>query len=139
MDAYINISFRWLQEAFNVPVMIQMTDDEKFLWKDLTLDEVQRLTRENAKDIIACGFDINKTFIFSDLNNIGTMYPNILKVQKCITANTLQKVFGFTQSDHCGKYAFPGLTFFLFLSFIVLQLYKLYHHFQVHFLNYSMV
>ena len=24
---------RWLQKAFNVPLVIQMTDDEKFLWK----------------------------------------------------------------------------------------------------------
>ena len=26
---------RWLQKAFNVPLVIQMTDDEKFLWKAL--------------------------------------------------------------------------------------------------------
>ena len=24
---------QWLQEAFDVPLVIQMTDDEKFLWK----------------------------------------------------------------------------------------------------------
>lgn len=29
------------------------------------------LARENAKDIIALGFDVNKTFIFSDLDFIG--------------------------------------------------------------------
>ena len=44
-----------------------MTDDEKFLWKDLSIDEANRLAHENAKDIIACGFDIKKTFIFSNL------------------------------------------------------------------------
>ena len=33
--------------------MIQLTDDEKFLWKDLTLEECGRLALENAKDIIA--------------------------------------------------------------------------------------
>lgn len=43
-----------------------MTDDEKFLWKDLTPEETNRLAHENAKDIIACGFDMEKTFIFSD-------------------------------------------------------------------------
>lgn len=53
---------------FDVPLVIQMTDDEKFLWKDLALEEAHRLAYENAKDIIACGFDINKTFIFSDLD-----------------------------------------------------------------------
>ena len=45
-----------------------MTDDEKFLWKDLQLDEAHRLAYENSKDIIACGFDVNKTFIFSNLD-----------------------------------------------------------------------
>lgn len=58
---------RYLQEVFDVPLVIQMTDDEKFLWKDLQLEEAHRLARENAKDIIACGFDCKKTFIFSDL------------------------------------------------------------------------
>ncbi len=44
-----------------------MTDDEKFLWKDLTIEEAHRLAVENAKDIIACGFDVKNTFIFSDM------------------------------------------------------------------------
>lgn len=65
------IHFRWLQEAFDVPLVIQLTDDEKFLWKDLTLEEASRLSFENAKDIIALGFDVEKTFIFSDLEYIA--------------------------------------------------------------------
>ena len=63
--------FRYLQDAFDVPLVIQLTDDEKFLWKDLKLEEAHRLSFENAKDIIACGFDINKTFIFSDIEYVG--------------------------------------------------------------------
>ena len=59
---------RYLQEVFDVPLVIQMTDDEKFLWKDLQLEEAHRLALANAKDIIACGFDSKKTFIFSDLD-----------------------------------------------------------------------
>lgn len=62
---------RWLQETLNVPLVIQMTDDEKMLWKNLTVEEAMRLARENAKDIIAVGFDVKKTFIFSDLDFIG--------------------------------------------------------------------
>lgn len=62
---------RWLQDTFDVPLVIQLTDDEKFLWKDLTLEEAHRLAVENARDIIALGFDVDKTFIFSDLDYIG--------------------------------------------------------------------
>ena len=58
---------RYLQDVFDVPLVIQLTDDEKFLWKDLGVEEANRLAHENAKDIIACGFDVNKTFIFSDM------------------------------------------------------------------------
>lgn len=64
---------RYLQEAFNVPLVIQMTDDEKFYWKNLSLAQTYEMTKQNAKDIIACGFDINKTFIFSDLEYVGSV------------------------------------------------------------------
>ena len=43
---------KWLQDVFQCPLVIQLTDDEKFLWKDLQLDECHRLGYENAKDII---------------------------------------------------------------------------------------
>lgn len=62
--------FRWLQETFDVPLIIQMTDDEKFLWRDLKVEESINLAHENAKDIIALGFDVDKTFIFSDFEYI---------------------------------------------------------------------
>lgn len=41
------------------------------MWKDLKMEEAERLAIENAKDIIALGFDVKKTFIFSDLQFIG--------------------------------------------------------------------
>ncbi len=48
-----------------------MTDDEKYLWKDITPEEMKKYLRENVKDIIAVGFDIKKTFIFSNLEYVG--------------------------------------------------------------------
>lgn len=40
---------------------------------------------QNAKDIIACGFDINKTFIFSDFEYVGgAFYRNIVRIQRCV-------------------------------------------------------
>jgi tryptophanyl-tRNA synthetase len=44
-----------------------------------------RLAHENVKDIIACGFDLKKTFIFSDLEYIQHLYPTALKIQKLTT------------------------------------------------------
>eukprot|EP01117_Protostelium_nocturnum_P003068 TRINITY_DN1400_c0_g1_i1.p1 TRINITY_DN1400_c0_g1~~TRINITY_DN1400_c0_g1_i1.p1 ORF type:complete len:271 (+),score=76.43 TRINITY_DN1400_c0_g1_i1:760-1572(+) len=86
-----------------------MTDDEKFLWKDNSMEDCARFTKENAKDIIALGFDVNKTFIFSNLEYVGTMYPNILRIQKAVTANQVMGIFGFGGSDNIGKYSFPAI------------------------------
>lgn len=38
--------------------------------------------KNNVKDILAFGFDPEKTFIFSDVDYIGHMYPNVIRVQK---------------------------------------------------------
>ncbi|RHY28845.1 hypothetical protein DYB32_007694, partial [Aphanomyces invadans] len=99
----------WLQKAFNVPLVIQLTDDEKFLFKDQTLDESEKMAWENSKDIIACGFDPKKTFIFRNADYIDTMYPEILKIQKCVTYNQVRGIFGFSGSDNIGKSAFPAV------------------------------
>ncbi|XP_019866037.1 tryptophan--tRNA ligase, cytoplasmic [Aethina tumida] len=103
---------KWLQEVFNVPLVIQMTDDEKTLWKDLTIEEANRLGYENAKDIIAVGFDPEKTFIFSDLDYIGEekeFYRNMIRIQKCVTFNQVKGIFGFDDSTVIGKIAFPAV------------------------------
>mmetsp|Transcript_42889 Transcript_42889/g.167591 ORF Transcript_42889/g.167591 Transcript_42889/m.167591 type:complete len:253 (+) Transcript_42889:688-1446(+) len=65
--------------------------------------------KDNAKDIIACGFDPEKTFIFSDLDYVGTMWKNILKIQKAVTYNQVKGIFGFTDSDNIGKHGFPAV------------------------------
>ncbi|KAJ1633480.1 tryptophanyl-tRNA synthetase, cytoplasmic [Pavlovales sp. CCMP2436] len=100
---------KWLQDAFKCPLVVQLTDDEKFLWKDIPLQETYRLARENCKDIVACGFDITRTFIFSDLDYVGTMYPNIVRIQKLTTYSTVKAIFGFSDSDNIGKHAFPAI------------------------------
>ncbi|EER19325.1 IFP53, putative [Perkinsus marinus ATCC 50983] len=101
---------KWLQDTFDVPLVIQLTDDEKFFFKDyLSLEEAHRLAYENAKDIIACGFDMDKTFIFSDLDYMGTMYPNVCKIQKLVTYNQARGAFGFTGSDSVAKSSFCAI------------------------------
>ena len=103
---------KYLQDAFDIPLVIQLTDDEKFLWKNLKIEEAHRLAYENTKDIIACGFDVNKTFIFSDLDFVGgckEFYKNVVKIQKCVTFNQVRSIFGFTESDPIGKISFPAI------------------------------
>ncbi|CAO2824190.1 unnamed protein product [Amaranthus hypochondriacus] len=99
---------KYLQDAFKVPLVIQLTDDEKCMWKNLSVEESIRLARENAKDIIACGFDVSRTFIFTDFNYVGgTFYQNMIRIAKCVTLNKVFGIFGFTNEDHIGKIFFP--------------------------------
>ena len=107
---------QWLQKALGCPCVIQMTDDEKFLFKGKyeegegdNLLHYAQLTIENAKDIIACEFDYDKTFIFSDLDYVGTMYPNIVRIWKAVTTNTVNGIFGFDGTSNTGKIAFPAI------------------------------
>jgi hypothetical protein len=69
---------KWLQDAFKCPLVIQLTDDEKCLVKGLDVEEARRLAVENCKDIIACGFDISRTFIFSDFEYVGGAFYRVI-------------------------------------------------------------
>jgi tryptophanyl-tRNA synthetase len=79
---------RWLQDVFDCPLVIQLTgrgvllgsyeepngapDDEKFLFKhENTVERVLQYTQSNARDIIAVGFNPDKTFIFSNFEFMG--------------------------------------------------------------------
>lgn len=101
---------KWLQDVFDVPLIIQLTDDEKAIWKNLEIEDAIKLAYANARDIIACGFNPEKTFIFSDLEHIGNnsaFFLNIIRIQKCITFNQMKSIFGFVDSDSIAKIAFP--------------------------------
>jgi len=74
---------KWLQETFDVPLVIQLTDDEKTLWKDLKVEDAIKLARENAKDIVAMGFDVNKTFIFNNLEFVGWVNQSNHLLEEC--------------------------------------------------------
>ncbi|MDT7865119.1 MAG: tryptophan--tRNA ligase, partial [Thermoproteota archaeon] len=104
-------------EKFNVNVYIEITDDEKFLEKDyLSYEEVQKWAYENVLDIIAVGFDPDKTFIFYDSEYIKNVYPLLIKIAKKINFSLVKAVFGFKESTNIGMIFFPCLqivpTFF---------------------------
>lgn len=102
---------KWLQEIFDVPLVIQLTDDEKFLFKQkLKIEEVIEYSKRNAEDIIAVGFNPENTFIFSDMEFMGgSFYQNVVKVSRQITTTTAKAVFGFQDSDNIGKIQFASI------------------------------
>jgi tryptophanyl-tRNA synthetase len=104
------IMTKWFQEVFNVNVYIMITDDEKFLDEEkMSLDEVRRWAYENILDIIAVGFDPDKTFIFLDTEYIRNMYPLAIKIAKKINLNLVRSVFGFSGDTNIGLTFYPAL------------------------------
>ncbi|MEM4358973.1 MAG: tryptophan--tRNA ligase [Candidatus Bilamarchaeaceae archaeon] len=100
---------KWLQERFDVNLYIEITDDEKFLFKrELSWEDVSRYSEENILDIAAVGFNPDKTFIFKDSEYIGHCYPLLMKIAKKITFSTAKAVFGFTNETNVGAIFYPA-------------------------------
>ncbi|MEM3422679.1 MAG: tryptophan--tRNA ligase [Candidatus Bilamarchaeaceae archaeon] len=100
---------KWLQDKFNVNLYIEITDDEKFLFKkQLEWEDVKKYANENILDIAAVGFDPDKTFIFKDSEYIRNVYPLMLKIAKKITFSTAKAVFGFTNETNIGAIFYPA-------------------------------
>ena len=102
---------KFLQDAFDVPLVIMLTDDEKFLYNaKLKINELKKMAIENAKDIMSFGFDPKKTFIYSDFKTIsGHMYENACEFSKLITFNQVRGAFGFDNSTNIGFINFPAI------------------------------
>ncbi|KAF5379880.1 hypothetical protein D9757_007205 [Collybiopsis confluens] len=102
---------KWLQDVFDVPLVVQLTDDEKFLFKhELKVEQTKAFSRQNTRDIIAVGLNPEKTFIFSDYDYVsGAFYENVSKVSRQITYSQAKATFGFTDSDNIGKIHFASI------------------------------
>lgn len=95
-----NTETRWLQDVFDVTLVIIVTDDEKYLPRKQVYkrDEIRTFENRNARDILANGFDFKKTFLFCDFDFMeGSLYLNVVKISRCITYDTSKAVFGFTE------------------------------------------
>ena len=101
---------KWLQDRFGAELYFQMTDDEKFLFNPaLSLKTTTSFTYENALDVIALGFDPKKTFIFSNVEYIKTLYKIALEIAKHVNFSTVKAVFGFQNTTNIGMVFFPAL------------------------------
>lgn len=80
-----------------MPLVIMLTDDEKFLFKEsMTVEDTMKFSRDNARDIIAMGFDVKKTFIYSDFQYMGGhFYQNAIEFSKLLPTNQVRGAFGF--------------------------------------------
>jgi len=101
---------KYLQDKFGIELYFQMTDDEKFMFnQNLTMEDTRKYAYENALDIIALGFDPEKTHIFLDTEYSNQLYKIAIKVAKKVTFNTTKAVFGFNNSTNIGSIWFTSM------------------------------
>jgi tryptophanyl-tRNA synthetase len=100
---------KWIQDKFDVDVYFQFTDDEKFMYKNMSYEEIQKWLNENMLDVIAVGFNPKKTHFIIDTKHAGILYPEAIKVAKKITFSTIKASFGFTDSTNIGSIFFTSM------------------------------
>ncbi|KAJ1796803.1 tryptophan--tRNA ligase [Coemansia sp. RSA 2399] len=99
---------KWLQDVFDVPLVVQLTDDEKFLFRGVAVEQVYKNSLSAVREIAAVGFKPEKTFIFSDLDYVGgAFYRNMLQISQLVTFNQVKAIFGFNDSTCIGRIHFP--------------------------------
>ena len=108
---------KWLQEKFKVNAYIMIPDEEKYLAKKAeSLRKVDELVDRTILDIIALGYDPDKTFIFRDREYIKNLYTAAVMVARRINYSMAKAVFGFTGETSIGLIFYPALqivpTFF---------------------------
>ena len=104
---------KYLQDVFQAILIIQMSDDEKYYFKGLTenksVEHYNRLTYENAKDILALGFDINRTFIFSNFKTLGgELYQNTVRILNSVTGTRIKATYGLDLTNTNGQLCWPS-------------------------------
>ncbi|QCS40992.1 tryptophan--tRNA ligase [Natrinema versiforme] len=95
------------QRKTGATVYIPLSDDEKFLAKDQSFDAIGEHTRENLRDILAVGFDPDRTRIVVDTADADVVYPIAVRLAKHLTPATVEAVYG--EQDTVGLQFYPAV------------------------------
>ncbi len=100
---------KWLQDVFDVELWFQFPDEEKFLFKNITMQQANEFLYENMLDVIALGFNEKKTHFLIDTKHANLFYPNALKIAKRITFSTVKSAFGLTDQSNIGQIFYTAM------------------------------
>ena len=112
---------KWFQGKLGAFVLIPISDDEKYLVKrKLRIKDAEEFKRDNLVDILAVGFDPEKTRIVVDLEDTLLYRPSVI-VAKRVTFSTMRAVFGLTNESNVGWVFYPAVQMVhLFLPQLIL-------------------
>ncbi|WP_254766434.1 tryptophan--tRNA ligase [Salinilacihabitans rarus] len=95
------------QAATGATVYLPLSDDEKFLAKGQSFAEVGEHARENLRDVLAVGFDPERTRIVVDTADADVVYPVAVRLAKHLTPATVEAVYG--ETDTVGLQFYPAV------------------------------
>lgn len=95
------------QQETGATVYIPLSDDEKFLAKDQSFEEIGEHTRENLRDVLAVGFDPDRTRIVVDTADADVVYPIAVRLAKHLTPATVEAVYG--EQETVGLQFYPAV------------------------------
>ncbi|ELZ21497.1 tryptophanyl-tRNA ligase, partial [Haloterrigena salina JCM 13891] len=95
------------QRETGATVYIPLSDDEKFLAKDQSFESIGEHARENLRDILAVGFDPDRTRIVVDTADADVIYPIAVRLAKHLTPATVEAVYG--EQDTVGLQFYPAV------------------------------
>ena len=99
-----------LQEKFDTFILLQFTSDEKYLYNpELTPEKVRRYLIDNIKDVLAVGFDPDKTYVIENFRHIKYLYQIAISVAKRLTFSIVRSVCGFTNETNIGMIFFASI------------------------------
>ncbi len=96
-----------LQDHTGAYVYVPLSDDEKYFAKDLSVAEIGEHTRENLRDLLAVGFDPEKTRIVVDTADADVVYPLAVQFAKHVTQSTMEATYG--RPDNVGLAFYPAV------------------------------
>ncbi|WP_435359753.1 tryptophan--tRNA ligase [Haloarchaeobius sp. DFWS5] len=96
-----------LQDETGATLYIPLSDDEKYFTRDLTYDEISGYTRDNLRDLLAFGFDPEKTRFVVDTADADVVYPVASALAKHLTQSTVEATYG--PPDNVGQSFYPAV------------------------------
>jgi tryptophanyl-tRNA synthetase len=91
--AYHFYHAKYLQDQTGAHVYIPLSDDEKRFSKSLTFDEIHEYARANVRDLLAVGFDPDRTRIVVDTADADVVYPLAAEFATDLTPATVEAVY----------------------------------------------
>ncbi|WP_121821151.1 tryptophan--tRNA ligase [Halostella salina] len=96
-----------VQERTGAHVYVPVSDDEKLFTRDLTADEIEGYLRENLRDLLAVGFDPERTRILIDTADADALYPQAARFAAEITQSTVAATYG--EPRNAGESFYPAM------------------------------